>query len=250
MKKISTIQKRIFLATLFFFAFTGAFAQYAGMKNTVYMNATNPLLFGSKAFILGYERVIGKHQSISVNVGSMALPKFGKGSSTDSVSLQKNSNDKGLHLSAEYRFYLRGENKHEAPRGVYIGPYYSYNHFSRDNSWMLNTSNFTGDVNTDLNLTINTVGVELGYQFVLWKRLSIDLILFGPGVASYQVKTKLNTNLDPDEEALFFQKLNDYLQDKIPGYNMVIKEGDFKKSGSTSTTSFGFRYMVNIGFRF
>ncbi len=137
----------------------------------------------------------------------MALPKFGKGSSSDSVSLQKNSNDKGLHLSAEYRFYLAGENKYEAPRGVYIGPYYSYNHFSRSNEWLLNTSTFSGDVNTDLGLTINTVGVEFGYQFVFWKKLSLDLILFGPGLAHYQVKTALNTNLSPGEEALFFEKL-------------------------------------------
>jgi hypothetical protein len=225
-------------------------AQYAGKKNTAYVNVTNPLLFGSKAFIIGYERVIGKHQSISVNIGRMSLPKFGKGADNDSVSLQRNSNDKGLHLSAEYRFYLAGENKYEAPRGVYIGPYYSYNHFSRSNDWLLNTTSFTGDVNSDLGLTINTVGVEFGYQFVFWKRLSLDLILFGPGIASYKVKTSLNTTLSAEEEALFFEKLNGYLQDKIPGYNMVIKEGDFKRTGSTNTTSFGFRYMVNIGFRF
>lgn len=250
MKKYAGLLQAFSIVLLLSYFPVSTYAQYAGKKNTIYFNVTNPLLFGSKAKIFGYERVLGKHQSISVNIGRMGLPKFGKGSSNDSVSLQKNSKDKGLHLAAEYRFYLQNENRHEAPRGVYIGPYYSYNQFSRSNDWQLKTTNFTGDVNSDLNLSIHTVGVQLGYQFVFWKRIALDLILIGPGIANYKVKTKLHTTLDPDEEALFFEKLNEYLQDKIPGYNMVIKEGDFNRSGSTNTTSFGFRYMVNIGFRF
>lgn len=227
-------------------------AQDAGKKNTVYINLTNPILFGSKAFVVGYERVVGKHQSFSVNIGRMSLPKFGNGSGSgsDSVSIQRNSNEKGLHAAAEYRFYLKNENKFESPRGVYIGPYYSFNQFSRNNDWNLKSNTFEGNVNTDLKLTINTVGFEFGYQFVFWKRLALDLILIGPGIASYQVKTTINTSLSADDEALFFDKLNEYLQDKIPGYNLVIKEGEFKRSGNTNTTSFGFRYMVNIGFRF
>ena len=225
-------------------------AQSDGKKNTIRFNVTNPLLFGSKALVIGYERTIGKHQSFGVNIGRMSLPGFGKGGGSDSVSLQNNTNEKGFHISGEYRFYLAKENKHEAPRGVYIGPYYSYNHFSRSNGWQLNTSTFQGNVNTNLALNINTIGAQLGYQFILWKKISLDMVLLGPGIGFYKVKAGIITTLNAEQKKLFFERLNNYLSDKIPGYNQVIDEGEFKRNGSVRTTTYGFRYMVNIGFRF
>lgn len=243
MRKLTT------LLLLFFIAHC-AYSQLDGRKNTAYINLTNPLIFGGKAYIIGYERTIEKHQSFTFNIGRMSLPAFGSGSNSDSLKLVKNSNDKGFHISADYRFYLAGENKHEAPRGVYIGPFYSYNSFSRSNEWVLNTEDFNGNVNTDLKLSFHTVGAELGYQFVLWKRVSLDFVLFGPGLGFYNLKAGLSTTLSPDEETLFFEKLNGYLADKIPGYNLAIEEGEFQKTGSVKTTTAGFRYMINIGFRF
>ena len=42
-------------------------------KNTTYFNITNPIIFGVKSFIFGYERVINKHQTISVNVNKVGF---------------------------------------------------------------------------------------------------------------------------------------------------------------------------------
>lgn len=225
-------------------------AQPEARKNIVRFNITNPLLFGSKAIIVGYERKISSHQTISLNMGRMALPSFSLGLLSDSLKLNSNASDRGFHLSTEYRFYLKNENKHEAPRGVYIGPYYSYNRFSRDNSWLLTSSSYTGNVNTELDLAINMVGVELGYQFIFANRVTLDFILIGPGLASYSVKASLNTDLEPDEKSIFFQELNNYLNDKIPGYNLLLDEVEFRNKGSLRTTTFGFRYLINIGIRF
>lgn len=238
-----------FLLVLIFSA-TCTFAQADGKKNTVYVNLTNPLIFGSKAFVIGYERVLTKNQSFTFNIGRTSLPAFGKGSNIDSVSLKNNSNEKGFHIGGDYRFYLSKENKYEAPRGVYIGPYYSFNSFSRSNEWLLNSATFDGTVNTNTSLSIHTFGAQLGYQFVFWKKLAVDLILLGPGVGVYKIEADLNTTLSADDEALFFDKLNGYLEDKIPGYNLVIDEGEFRKNGSVKTTTLGYRYMINVGFRF
>lgn len=214
------------------------------------MNITNPLLFGGKAIILGYERKISSHQTVSLNIGRMGLPEFRLGVLSDSLKLNGNSSDHGFHLSTEYRFYLKNENKHEAPRGVYVGPYYSYNRFSRSNTWLFTSSSFNGDVNTDLDLAIHMVGVELGYQFVFANRVTLDLILIGPGLGSYSVKASLNNNLDPDEKSIFFQELSNYLADKIPGYNLVLDELEFRDKGSLQKTTIGLRYLINIGIRF
>jgi hypothetical protein len=219
-------------------------------KNVISFNITNPLIFGGKAYVIGYERVVKKHQSFSVNVGRMSLPAF-SGGGTGSLTVQRNRNDKGFHFGTDYRFYLAKENKHNAPRGVYIGPYYSYNSFSRANEWNLNTASYNGTVTTTTSLKINTIGAQLGYQFIIWKRLAIDMILFGPGIGSYELKANINSTLSPQDQELFYQQLNNFLQEKIPGYNLVIGEGSgFKKNGSFNTTTIGYRYMINIGIKF
>jgi len=226
-----------------------AYSQLDGKKNSIRVNITNPLIFGIKSFNFSYERIVGKHQSFSIGMGQMYLPVL-RGDENDTVHLQNNTNETGFNLSVDYRFYLAKENKYEIPRGIYIGPYYSYNQFSRSNDWMMNSSSFTGTVNTNLAIKINTFGAELGYQFLLWKRLAIDLVMFGPGVGFYNIKAKINTTLDEGDKELFYEKLNDYLADKIPGYSIVIGDGEFKKNGSVKTTALGYRYMVNLGFRF
>ena len=218
-------------------------------KNTVKFNITNPALISDQFITIEYERVLRNNQSFSISLGKFSLPKFGL-SFTDSLNLKKDYKDVGFHFAADYRFYLLQENRHNAPRGVYVGPYYTLNYLSRENQWELNTTNFNGNVISDLNVTINTIGFQLGYQFIFWDRLSLDLILLGPGVGFYGLKTKLKTTLTPDDELLFFEKLNELLADKIPDYDKVIEPGEFAKKGNFKTTSVGYRYLVNIGFRF
>jgi hypothetical protein len=226
------------------------FSQADGRKNTIKINVTNPLIFGDRALIFGYERVVGKHQTFCFNIGKMSLRDFGRDSNNDSVKLQGSSKEKGFSISGEYRFYLKKENKFEAPRGVYIGPYYAYNSMGRTNTWNLNTTDFQGTVSTDLMLKVHTVGAELGYQFILWKRLSIDMVLIGPGVGFYNGEAKITSQLGPGQEELLYDKLNDFLGDKIPGYDFVITGDGLGKNGHFNTTTFGFRYIVYLGFRF
>ncbi len=101
-----------------------------------------------------------------------------------------------------------------------------------------------------MTLSIHTIGGQLGYQFVFWRRLVVDLVLIGPGVGFYGLKVDLDTSLAPDEESLFFQILNDALKEKFPGYDLVIESGEFTKNGSVSLRTLGFRYMIHLGFRF
>ena len=221
-------------------------------KNTVRVNITNPLLFGGKAILVGYERVIGNYQTITVDVGQLTLPKLLPGTInlTDSVKLNNSSTEKGYHIDFEYRFYLPHENKYLAPRGIYLAPYVSYNYFNRKNSWVLDTQAFDGEVTTDLTLKMATIGGELGYQFILWKRVALDLVLIGPGLTNYKITAELNTSLSADDEALLFQKIDEVLSSKIPGYSLVIDDAKFKKTGTVNTTTAGFRYMIHLGFRF
>jgi len=219
-------------------------------KNTIKLNLSNPMIFGGKAIVVGYERILSPYRSFSVDIGTMALPSFGSGSVNDSLKLLSGAKDKGFHISADYRFYLSKENKYEAPRGVYIGPYYSFNSFSRSNSWNLKATNYTGSVNTDLGFRVHTIGMEMGYQFVFNKKWVVDMVLAGPGIGFYQVNAALATTLPENQKGPFFDQLNNYLQEKIPGFNRVLGEGSLRSNGNYKTTALGFRYMINVGFRF
>ena len=222
-------------------------------KNTIRFNLTNPVLLSDKALIFGYERILNSRQSFSINMGRASMPKFfsiGSDTTGATFELKKGTTEKGFNCSADYRFYLTKLNAFNAPRGVYIGPFYAYNFFERENTWTLNTEAFMGDVTTDYTLNTHTVGFELGYQFVFWKRLALDFILFGPGVAWYSIKTNVSTTLDPDDQAELFQRINDALAEKIPGYSLIIDAKEYETTGRVSTTSLGFRYMIHVGFRF
>jgi hypothetical protein len=220
-------------------------------KNTFRFNLTNPIIFGNKSIIFGYERVLNNNQSFSINIGQTGFPKLGIVSSED-LKVESILKESGFHISGDYRFYLSKENKYHAPRGVYIGPYYGYNYFDKKHSWKLNstTSGFDGNVNSDLSLRIQTFGVEMGYQFIFWKRIALDFILIGPGVGIYSLQAKLDTDLSQEDATLFFEKLNDALADKFPGYNATIGEDEFKKKGTKNTTTLGYRYVIQLGYRF
>jgi hypothetical protein len=220
-------------------------------KNIIRYNLSGALLFGFDNYIIfGYERMVNPHQSFSINIGGVALPKF-VSVSTDSFSLQKDVKNTGFNLSVDYRFYLPHENKYEAPRGVYIGPYFSYNHFDRSNDWIFEESGTEQKpVTTTINFNIYTVGGELGYQFVFWKRLALDLVLIGPGISGYHLKAKIDGDLTEAEKANLQDALKQLITQKFPGMNYVFADKEFNANGIMNTTSIGFRYMVHVGFRF
>jgi Protein of unknown function (DUF3575) len=221
-------------------------------KNTLRLNLTNPAIFGERAWILGYERTVGEHQSFSINGGLASLPDFNVISIADDsiVQLYKDTKDRGFNITGDYRFYLASENKYRAPRGLYIGPYASHVFMGRENTWKLATETYNGDVKTDFTFNMSAVGAQLGYQFVIWKRVALDFVLLGPSIAWYSLEAKLNTTLNADDESELYAKIDEILKERFPGYSFVLQDIDFKKTGSVDTQSFGFRYTIHLGYRF
>ncbi len=220
------------------------------LHNTLRINVTNPLLFGDQCWIIGYERTFNNNQSFSVNAGTFSFPRLIE-FNTDSIEdVTKSFKSQGISLSCDYRFYLHKLNKFSAPRGVYIGPFFSFNRLNRDFDFDVNTATYTGLVNMDFTFQVITLGVQLGYQFVFWNRFTVDMILIGPGISNYKFSADLSTTFDADEEEALFEEINKKLQEKIPGYSLVIEPGEFKETGSVKTTSLGFRYVIMLGFRF
>ena len=206
------------------------------------------MLFGWKFNVFGYERVIKDYQTASISIGRTAFPTFVY--TADSLGLKDNYNDKGFNFSVDYRFYLQGENKYKAPRGIYLGPYFAYNHFSRDIAWDINTTGFTGGFNTQIDLNAMLLGMQLGYQFVFWDRLTLDLVLMGPGWWHLTLKTEFDSDLSSEDEALVLEEINRLLKEKFPASDFVFTGQGFEVQKNTSTDLVGLRYIISIGFRF
>ena len=219
-------------------------------KNVIRYNLSGALIFGFDRYIVfGYERVIKPNQSISVNVGGVKLPKL-ISINTDSFSLQKDSKSNGLNISVDYRFYLGKENKYPAPRGAYIGPYYSFNSFTRDNEWAYTNSSSNSSVATHTTLNINTIGFQFGYQLILWKRLALDFALVGPGVGFYKYKASFGTNVSVENREELIDGLKQLLTQKFPGMNFVFADKQIDAEGVMKTNTLGYRYIIHIGFAF
>ncbi|MGL6267603.1 MAG: hypothetical protein ACRC2O_06735 [Chitinophagaceae bacterium] len=219
-------------------------------KNIIRYNLSSALLFGmDKTIILGYERVLKPNQSISINAGSVVLPKIAS-VSTDSFSLGKDLKNKGYNISLDYRFYLGKLNKYNAPRGVYIGPWYSFNRFMRDSNWEFINNGNQRNTTTNTEFNIHSFGVQMGYQFIFWNRLALDLVMIGPGMGFYNVSAKFDSNLTPGEEEQLRQVLTDVISNRFPGLNYVLDGKRLDGNGNLGVTSVGFRYIIHIGFNF
>lgn len=217
------------------------------LKNTIRFNITNPLIFG-ESFIIGYERIVRPNQSFSINVGSFSLPKMSDLDLGSEYNVERTGNKGGYNIAGDYRFYLSKVNRYDAPRGVYIGPYVSLSQSKRSIS--LTSTGVVGQFDAGYTFRASTFGFQFGYQFVFWRRVSLDMILMGPGISAYSIKTELSTTLDPAKEEELFQKINDAIAAKIPGYDKVIEPGTMKRGDTFNTTSAGYRYVVMLGFRF
>jgi hypothetical protein len=76
------------------------------------------------------------------------------------------------------------------------------------------------------------------------------MVLLGPGVGFYNFKAGFNNNLSDEAKKKILDALNGALAGKFPGYGIIVNEEEFKRTGATDRTTIGYRYMVQLGFRF
>lgn len=206
-------------------------------------------MFGFNYLVFGYERVLKNGNSISMNAGRAVLPRI-IDFSTDDANLTGTRENKGVNFSVDYRFYLKKENKYPSPRGVYIGPYYSYNKFERTADWRLDNSNgSTSNATAVTKLGIHTIGFEVGYQFALGKRFTLDLVMIGPGWANYKLNTGIASDLTPEQKEKLLNAAQQLLSQKFPGMDFVFSDASIDSNGNLNTWSGGYRYIIHIGFR-
>lgn len=219
-------------------------------KNIIKWNVTPFLLWSYKNINLSYERVLKPYRSFSINAGYFELPQFTK-KLFDSLQVKNTTKRAGFSISGDYRFYFKKRNRQMAPDGLYWGVYGSYHYTQFENDIVLLRAN---SLNADLlfgaKLNILGAGVELGYQFIIKERLSIDLIFMGPSISMYTSKLSVGGDIDIDEEDEYLQAVYDILKNTIPGFEQLVQDGKVTTSGANISMGAGLRYMIQIGYRF
>ena len=249
------IGHRVFsILPLFFFSYS-AIAQLQdslikpakSYKNSVKLNISAPVLYDN-AVILSYERIINKNQSLNffagvANLGGLKL-------ASEDFIFGDELTRKGYTVGADYRFYLSKENKDPIPHGIYLAPFFSYYKFENKKELTYTGGTDPETISTQLNVNFYNIGGELGYQFVLGKRFVIDVVMFGPAFTKYTFDAKLGGQFSgiSEDEALY--ELIQALKDKFPLLEELSEGGEVSGSGSQKFWGAGFRYNINIGFRF
>lgn len=221
-------------------------------KNTIRFMLSDYLIWGNTNLVFGYERCIDDRFTAVLNVGGASLPNIFSFSS-DSVTTSNQSSKFGFHVSAEGRYYIFTENKYQAPRGVYAGAFLSYNLYEKQTTWDIQHSDGGPtdhiEVNTDISIAI--AGLELGYQFILFDHLAIDMILLGLGVGRYSYNAKANADIQNEDTKAALAAAQDNIKKVFPNFSFFtdIANG-ISGTGTSTATAPGLRYIISLGWNF
>lgn len=217
-------------------------------RNIIKFNPTPMLVLDLRNVTFAYERLLKHNQSIAVQAGYLVF-----NTAEDTIAGLINITDKtrnGINLAMDYRYYPFQRSKRPAPDGIYVGGYFQYYGF-----WAENKFDILGvDVDKDGKMTtqanFENLGIEIGYQFVFWERMTIDFILFGPSLNIHTGYLKIEGDLDEEQINKIDEEIIDKLIERYPSLGMIYSEESLTFTGQKTSFGMGFRYSIQIGFHF
>lgn len=248
-------QKLITAIVLFIFA-----AISYGQSNIIKTNLFSATM--ARSFNIGYERVINDKMSGVVNINMIpagqpfiikrAIDLIG-GESADFGTFKLG----GFSIAPEWRFYTSG--KKDAPKGFYVAPYLKYLSYkatySFDNESEEDSSGFTIITTTPISLTGKLSGIgfgcQLGWQWLISDKVSIDWWLFGPAVYSDKLSITFGfpgQSLSQSELQEIESDLSSDFEDGPISVDSDISNGEIKFSGKTLFG--GIRTGLSVGIAF
>src|SRR5690606_3374608 len=215
-------------------------------KNALKLDLTATLWY-SNAIGLSYERMVGANQSFAVSAGFQEFPRTSRLGQNIEVKDDRSRN--GYKFGGEYRFYLKKENKHPAPRGLYIGPYFTRHSFDNERVISVDNNGVIEEATLTSRFRIVNVGFQVGYQFIFKNRWALDLVFVGPSFSHYKYELGLGGNYTFDKEDIQNEIILDLI-DRFPMLDEVISEKEATRSGRLDTWSYGYRYQIQFRYRF
>jgi len=222
-------------------------------KNNIKINLS-PYIIYDNPIVLSYERSVSKYQTFSITAGTLKFPSLGL-LDISNVQFRNEKSASGYTFGGDYRFYLKKENKYMAPHGVYLGPYFSYFNFSNGRSaTFTDSAGNQSDFDLSTKISLLNIGIELGYQFVIWDRLTIDLIMIAPSLTSYVAYFNLNGNINGAHEGQINQEVLQAILNHFPFLNKLVSNKNISYSGVANSRNAvwapGLKFSIFLGYRF
>jgi hypothetical protein len=214
-------------------------------RNTIKLEISHAVY--PHSMVLSYERVTKPNQTFCITGGYEEFPSLVNVSST--VRVKQDLNRSGFRAGTEYRFYLRKENRYAAPHGVYIGPYVSYHSFNNKREIEVDVNDTPERAELQTNFQILNLGLQLGYQFVINNRWTIDLITIGPSFSNYRASLKMNGDFTFDKEDVENEIILKLLE-RFPMLEDILNKEEVSYHGKFDSWSYGWRFQCHIGYHF
>ncbi len=197
--------------------------------------------------------MLNEKNSLNLNVGIPIGTSFNETLSKelvgDNYSIDK-ATLSNFHIRGAYRHYT---GKHVAPKGFYYEPSLKYQtlnpHISANGSVTIEERTEEGNVALDASISSFSAGFQIGYQFLIAERVTIDLGFFGLEAGMWKVKMDASS----DNTALvdnFEQDITSAVEDLPFGNPTVTREGDTFKVKTESIFLPMLRFNIGIGFAF
>ncbi len=218
-------------------------------RNVIKLNPTPMMLWNNRNVTFSYERVLKHNQSLTAGLGFLVFNPLIKDTIADIFKIDPYKKY-GINASFEYRFYLSKRNSRPIPDGVYLAPFFTSYLYHFENKLY----NVYGNIEDGLDLTGGfyafNIGGALGYQFVFWDRMTVDLILVGPAISYYGGKLSIKGDVDLEQIKEINEDVYNKIIEKYPMIDNILIDKTFKKHGKIDFLSVGYRYAMQIGFRF
>ncbi|MBI9035626.1 MAG: DUF3575 domain-containing protein [Bacteroidales bacterium] len=173
-----------------------------------------PLSLGSYSLKFQYERNLAPQHSVALDVKYIMPLKLG--SSLYSPFFKDvdfpTAKATGYSLSPEYRYYTKEISAGSLNYGFYLAPYLKYTKIDLE----FEGNTLEGhDVGVNLDYSAFGGGLGIGYQWVIDNKITVDWLIFGIGVSSYNIAFDYS-NTDPSEK---FGELKDEIAnfEYLPG---------------------------------
>jgi hypothetical protein len=218
-------------------------------RNVIKFNPTPMLIWGDiRNITFSYERLIKENQSVCFLLGFFSMPRV----FNDTIAMVTilDESRKGINIAFDYRYYPGARNRRPAPDGLYLGGYLSYYGFQLRNDFSIPsvTENQAGSTTVEIHMV--NLGVELGYQFIFWKRFSVDLLLFGPSLTYQSGSMEISGQLTPEQIEQLDQEMIDKILNRFPALGFLGSNESLKFTGSRTSLHTFFRYSIQLGFHF
>ncbi|MFN0202516.1 MAG: DUF3575 domain-containing protein [Bacteroidia bacterium] len=233
------MKKAHFLLLLcFVIANTAIFAQKSGSSSPRNVIKINPFSFIGRNLSLSYERALGNHFSVQLQGGYFLqnrLPqawvdKIWKGDASAAVKVEE-PYFWGYTITPEVRWYFLPMQR--SPKGLYLAAYlrhYQYGmrmngSFTYQDPPPLPPTNHTAEVVIKASYFSFKPGLQLGYQFLLGDRVSLDMFL-GGNVGGGGVQFSLYSDVIQDRYDALIDDVKAQIQ--FPGLFSLLEKPIYK----------------------